>query len=140
MRKLFCASSLLFLLTACTHNIYLVSRRSGDIAKGDIVTIPGQHSGDMSIVLKNKTYNGRWVYMENGGAIGFGAANAFSGTHSAYGTSTVAMQSTDGGGTILASASDGSRLRCSFSYNSWGKTGVGICSLNSGEQYDLQIN
>jgi hypothetical protein len=47
---------------------------------------------------------------------------------------------TGGNGSVLASAPDGSALRCVFQYSEWGSTGVGVCEDNRGEMYDLQIN
>jgi hypothetical protein len=47
---------------------------------------------------------------------------------------------TGGDGSVLASAADGSTIRCAFQYSEWGSTGVGVCQDGSGETYDLQIN
>ena len=47
---------------------------------------------------------------------------------------------TGGGGTILASAGDGSTLHCQFEYNQFGATGIGVCQDNKGVFYDLQIH
>jgi hypothetical protein len=47
---------------------------------------------------------------------------------------------TGGDGSILASAADGSTIRCAFQYSEWGSTGLGVCEDGSGETYDLQIN
>jgi len=128
-------------LTACVqnHNLYLVGRGTGATAKTTITTA-GNQGGDVSIELKGQTYTGHWVYMANGGMVGVGTAAAFSGVHSAYGTNTMVASSTMGGGTLLASAPDGSQLRCTYSYNSLGKSGIGECQDSSGETYDLQIN
>lgn len=127
------------LLSACAHNIYIVGRKSGAIATATIITA-GNKSGDIELVLKGKTYKGRWVYMSSGGAIGLSAASAFSGAYSAFGSGMMAMGSTLGNGTVLAAAPDGSKLHCMFTYNDWGKTGYGECKDSEGETYDLQIS
>lgn len=140
MKKLFYIIPSLFFLTACQHGLYLANRKSGDVAQGEVTVVPGQHSGDISIALKGRTYKGRWVYMEHGGVMGYSSASAFSGATSAFGTSTFAAGSTQGSGTILASAPGGSQLRCAFTYNEWGDSGIGTCKTSNGDEYDLQIN
>ncbi len=119
--------------------MYLVGRTTGAKGTARVVTA-GNHSGDISIQLAGKTYTGRWVYAPGGGSIGFGTASAFSGTQSATATSTFVGLPTGGNGSVLASAPDGSTLRCAFEYSEWGSTGVGVCQDGKGEVYDLQID
>jgi len=135
------AASLLLVVTlsACGHNMYFVGRTSGVKGTTRVVTA-GNHSGDISIDLGGKVYTGRWVYAPGGGSIGFGTATAFSGGQTATANSTVIGLPTGGNGTVLASAPDGSELRCAFNYSEWGSTGVGVCEDSKGETYDLQIN
>ncbi len=132
--------ALAFLLTACEHNVYLVGRTSGVTGNSTVVANPGQNGGDISIAIGKKTYTGKWVYVADGGAIGVGTATAVSGTAVATASGTTVVEPMHGGGSILASASDGTRLRCSFGYNDWSKTGTGLCKDSKGETYDLQIN
>ncbi len=129
-------------LTACSgHNLYLVGRKSGATGTARIVTTPFQTpGGDVSVVIQDKTYTGKWVYMANGGMVGIGTGTALSGTQSATATSTIVGAPLQGNGSILASAADGSRLRCVFNYNQWNNSGVGTCEDSKGEVYDLQIN
>jgi hypothetical protein len=101
--------------------------------------VTGRGGGDIQISLGGKTYTGTWVYVANGGAIGFGTASAVSGLATATATGTMLAMPTGGGGTILASAGDGSTLRCDYQYNSMGATGLGVCQDNKGGVYDLQI-
>jgi hypothetical protein len=39
----------------------------------------------------------------------------------------------------MTAASDGSTLRCTFTFSEWNLKGVGVCQDNRGETYDLQI-
>lgn len=139
-RRIFIIGTIATILSSCGHNLYFASRTSGATAKGKIVTVPGHPSGDVSIVLHNKTYTGRWVYMSNGGMVGIGTSNIISGTQSATATSTIVGAPLQGNGSILLSAQDGSTLRCGYDYSEWNSSGVGVCQDNKGEVYDLQIN
>lgn len=129
----------LLILSGCGHNLYIVGRTSGATGTAHIVTA-GNHNGDISIALKGKTYVGRWVYAPGGGSVSFGTATAVSGTQSATSTGTAIGLPMGGPGSIIASAPDGSSLRCSFNYSEFGSTGIGICQDGEGETYDLQIN
>jgi len=133
------AVSLIALLGGCTHNLYLAGRSTPVTGGGSIVTA-GNKSGDITLTLGSKTYTGRWVYVMHGGGIGVGTATAFAGGNIATVTGTATSLPTGGGGTILATAPDGSTLRCVFDYSEWGGTGVGVCQDSAGELYDLQIS
>jgi hypothetical protein len=121
-----------------SHNLTFVGRENG--VQGSATIPGGTRSGDVEISLGEKTYKGTWVYVADGGSVGFGSGTAFSGTASASVTATALAMSTAGGGTILASSGDGSTLRCQFSYNQMGQTGVGLCEDNHKALYDLQIH
>jgi hypothetical protein len=123
---------------AINHQVMFVNRATGESGSAQVVTA-GNRGGDIQIVLAGKTYTGSWVYVANGGAIGFANGFASSGLASATATGTMLAMPTGGGGTILASAPDGSTLRCQFQYNQLGNTGIGVCQDNAGGQYDLQI-
>lgn len=129
----------LLVLSGCGHSLYIVGRTSGATGTAHIVTA-GNHSGEISIALKGKTYSGHWVYAPGGGSISVGTATAVSGTQSATATATAIGLPMGGPGSIIASAPDGSSLRCSFDYSEFGSTGIGICQDGEGETYDLQIN
>ena len=128
------------LLCGCERNLYLVDRKSGTTAHTTVTRGPGQFSGDLEITIEEKTYRGRWVAMAQGGTVGFSNAVAFSGLQSATAFGTFAGAPMQANGTILASAADGSQLRCEYNYNDWGHTGVGVCQNSKGKIYDLQIN
>ena len=141
MKRLALLVALTVLLGGCaatTRNLLIVGRENG--AQGSAtVSVLGRTSGDIEIALGGKSYKGTWVYVASGGAVGFGTGTAFSGTASATATSTMMAIPTGGGGTILASAEDGSSLRCQFSYNSMSRSGAGVCQDNHNATYDLQI-
>jgi hypothetical protein len=125
-------------LSGCAHEMKLVDRQSGAVGTASVTTA-GNHSGSISISLNGKTYLGTWVYAPTGGALGFSDATATSGTATATGYGTMAMLPTGGGGSILATAPDGSRIHCTFQYSEFGRDGLGVCQDNKGATYDLQI-
>ena len=136
------AAFLSTLLSGCvsSHTVYFMGRKSAATASTTVSGTPGQNGGPINVTLKGRTYSGRWVYVQSGGAIGFGTATASSGASNATASGTMFSAPTQGGGSILASAPDGSSLHCAFNYNEWSKTGVGTCDDSHGETYDLQIN
>lgn len=125
-------------LAGCTHDVYLVGRTTGAIGTAS-VSGPG-HSGPIAIALAGKAYTGRWVYSPGGGGIGLTQVSATAGLQTTTASATMLSLPSSGPGSILASAADGSSLRCSFQYSEWGKTGMGVCQDSAGEIYDLQIN
>lgn len=130
--------ALAMLLGGCTHNVYMVGQ-NGTTGTAKVTTF-GNHSGAITITLGGKVYTGQWVYAPQGGSVSFGTATAFSGGQSATASSFATGIPTSGPGSILASAPDGSTLRCVFSYSENGQTGIGECQDNRGEIYNLQIN
>lgn len=128
------------LLTACSHTLTFVGQKSGAIGSASITTF-GNQSGTMDINLNGKVYTGQWVYSPQGGGMAFGSASAYSSTgQSAFATGTATSLPMGGPGSILARATDGSSLRCGFTFSEWGRNGIGQCADNTGEVYDLQIN
>jgi hypothetical protein len=117
-----------------------VNRTTGETGSSVVGTGIGSHGGDIQIALAGKTYSGTWVYVSDGGAVAFSNGFATSGLATATATGTIAALPTGGGGTILASAGDGSTLRCQFQYNQLGASGIGVCQDNKGGSYDLQIH
>jgi hypothetical protein len=115
----------------------MVGQTTGAKGAARIVTA-GNHSGSISLDMAGKVYSGRWVYVPGGGSIGFGTTIASSGIHVATASSMMIGLPTGGNGSVLASAADGSTIRCAFQYG--GSTGVGVCQDDRGEIYDLQIN
>ena len=128
----------LLAVTGCTRTFYFVGRSSGVTATA---TVPAGHpSNVISFTLAGKTYTGRYAVVAEGGSIGFGNTFVTSGTHSAVATGMFTALPTQGNGTIMASAADGSTIYCVFNWSQMTRTGVGICEDNHGEVYDLQTD
>lgn len=138
MRAVLTIVALAACLAGCSHQVYVVGRSTGATGATS-VSGPGS-SGPISIALGGKTFIGRWVYTPGGGGVGFTQAAATTGGQTISGTATTFSLPAGGPGSILASAPDGTSLRCSFQYSSWGGTGMGVCQDSAGEIYDLQIN
>lgn len=137
MRRLALFFGVAIVLGGCAHNLTIVNRQTGEVGTASAT---GNRNGDIHIMIGGKTYSGTWVYMTNGGAVGFSSGTAISGIATASAFGTMSTMPTGGGGTILASAADGSTLRCEFQYNQIGSTGVGVCQDSHGGLYDLQIH
>jgi hypothetical protein len=132
---------LLVALGGCTlsHDFYLMGRQTG-VTGTATVPANGHRGGPIEIMLAGKPYRGQWAYMEIGGAVGIGMASAYGGGQTATATGVFAGLPTGGNGTVLAAASDGSTLRCTFNFSEWNLKGIGVCQDNRGETYDLQIH
>lgn len=125
-------------LIGCGQTVYVTGRGSAPSGTTTIST-SGTGSGDITIPLGAKVYSGRWVYVPQGGSVGFTTATAFSGGRSASGTGTTIIGPSGGGGTVIMSAEGAPAIRCAFSYSEWTRTGVGECQDDAGGSYDLQI-
>ena len=139
MKKIVSAAILAILVNGCAHHINIVARTNGAAGTATVNAV-GTRGGPIQITLNGKEYNGSWVYMSNGGAIGISSANAQIGGMSGSASGLAVGMGTMGGGTVLASSADGSSLRCQFQYNQMGASGIGVCQDGSGEVYDMQIN
>lgn len=128
----------LLALTGCGHNLYLVGRSTAKTGHARIVAVG--HSGDVTMEVAGTQYAGRWVYMPSGGSFGVASTTAFSGGHTASAVGNFTALPTEGNGSILAAAGDGTQLRCVFAFNAMGQTGMGECQDTAGEIYDLQID
>ena len=122
-----------------SHDFYLMGRQSG-VTGSATVPANGQHGGPIAITLGGKIFEGRWVYAESGGSAGIATATSVSGTQTATATGTFIGLPTGGNGTVMAAASDGTTLRCTFYFSEWNLKGTGVCQDNKGETYDLQIS
>lgn len=122
-----------------SHSFYLMGQTTGVSGSG---TVPanGQHGGPITITLGGKTYEGQWVYVEDGGSVGLGTTTAVSGTRTATAVGSFVGLPTGGNGNVVAAAADGSTLHCTFEFSEWDLKGVGTCKDNRGETYDLQIH
>lgn len=125
-------------LGACGHNVYLTSRSTG--LQGTTVVKGGSGGGDMAITLGPRLYSGRWVYAATGGGTSFGTATSFSGGQTATATGTFVALPTGGNGTVIASAPDGTQLRCAFNYSELSDAGTGVCQDSTGQIFDMQIH
>ena len=74
----------------------------------------GSGGGKITISLGPRQYSGRWIYAAVGGGVGFGSTMTKSGKQVSTASATFVDTPTGGNGTVLASASDGSTLRCAF--------------------------
>jgi hypothetical protein len=92
------------------------------------------NSGELTIVLKEDTYKGKWVYAAGGS---FGLLNTY-GTNPK--TGTVIGVSGSGIGNALLRCNSGMNLRCEFKYSEWTGTGLGVCQDGDGKLYDMQID
>lgn len=123
----------------CSHTVHVIGRAGAPSGTTTVATGGQGGSGDMTLPLDGKVYNGRWVYVPSGGGIGLTTATAYNGWHSATATGTTVMPPMGGNGSLLLSAGAGDTLRCMFNYSSWHSTGIGECQDDAGRSYDLQI-
>ncbi len=122
------------------RSLYLVDHRTGAVGTSNFTTVAHQTSGQMDIALNGKTYIGSWVYSPQGGSRVRNFGTAFDSNGQAVaGLSTTVVRPSGGPGSILATASDGSTLRCAFEFSEAGQNGRGECQDNAGGNYDLQI-
>lgn len=126
-------------VSGCSHNLTLISRQGGGAGDG----VAEELGKKVTINLNGKIYTGQYVF--GGGTVAFtnsyGSAAAYSGagTATAYGSgmSTTYMPGS-GNGRVLATSADGDAIRCEFQYSSG--NGIGVCTDNAENVYDLQIN
>jgi len=78
--------------------------------------------------------------MANGGAMTVRMATGISGGHAATAGGIALSAPAQGGGSVFASAADGSTLHCEYVFNTLSRSGVGVCQDSAGEVFDLQIN
>jgi hypothetical protein len=129
------------LLAGCvsSHSFYLMGRQSGVSGSG-IVPANGRHGGPITITIGARQFTGQWIYMESGGSVGIETATGYSSRGAATATGIGVGLPTGGNGNVIASAPDGTTLRCAFNFSEIDMHGVGLCQDNKGETYDLQIN
>jgi hypothetical protein len=125
------------LLAGCGHTVDITSRSTGET--GHTSVPPFVHQGQLSIILNGKNYTGPWVYLPQGGGVSLTSGFVSSGFRTASLTSTGLILPSGGNGQVLLHATDGSRIRCLFTFSEWSSTGMGECEDNNGEMYDVQI-
>lgn len=130
---------LIFVGCARHYDVNLLSQSTVDQGHTTIIVTTGHPGGEFAILLRGKQYNGRWIYVANGGSAAYGTTSGFSGSRAVMASGTSLVLPTQGGGSVIASASDGSTLRCQYYFNAFSRSGVGVCQGNDGAGYDLQI-
>jgi hypothetical protein len=136
--KIILSLSILMLLSACSPQLQLISRKNNGNGTG-VAHIIGK---EVSITLNNKEYEGTYVYDggQNVNTTSYGTATAYSGTQNiniyANGQSNTYVPGTGNGKLIATSGND--TLRCDFNFRHG--TGVGYCINNNGSEYDLIIH
>jgi hypothetical protein len=93
----------------------------------------------VEITLRGKIYKGHYTFVEQGFST-FTTGYATSGTRSAWGNGVGYAAASAGQGNILARASDGSGLRCNFSFSNSSYSGMGECQDDQGGIWDMQIS
>ena len=123
------AAFLSTLLSGCvsSHTVYFMGRKSAATASTTVSGTPGQNGGPINVTLKGRTYSGHWVYVQSGGAIGFGTATASSKRKQCNcignDVQPLRLKAAD---QFSASAPDGSSLHaCAFNYNEMEQDGSG---------------
>ena len=126
-------------LSGCAgHGVYLTGRTTGLKAQNKFrILNPGS---DVSFVLGNEIYTGRWVYMSSGGAVGVGTTTTFGGVRPVSTTGTFIGLPTEGNGTYIGTSTSGATLRCTFSFSQMNLKGIGLCQDSKGETFDMQID
>jgi hypothetical protein len=122
------------------YDVYMMGRSSAGQARTTITVNTGHPNGDFTILLHGKQYVGRWIYVAGGGSVTVGMATGVSAGQVAMANGMAISAPTQGDGSVLASAPDGSTLHCRYSFHSWTRSGVGICQDNDGGIFDLQIS
>ncbi|WP_288094202.1 hypothetical protein [Thiomonas sp.] len=132
MKSGWIALTLVALLSGCaTYNLTLQPRGQGAIARGTAK----QLDKSVSVELDGRTFTGHYAYVQGGS---FTLGSATSGTQ--YATGNTMGVSAAGNGDLLAHSPDGHNLHCVFSFSSWTQAGYGVCQVDGGKVYDLQIS
>ena len=131
MTKKWLAGIIVLALQGCaTYDLALMPRGTGAMAHG----IAKQIDKSVSITLEDRTYTGRYVYVQGGS---FSLATGFAGSQVA--TANAIGLNAVGNGNALAQSPDGHNLRCVFSFSGWSQAGTGVCLTDAGMLYDMQI-
>jgi hypothetical protein len=97
-------------------------------------TAQGSGSGAFKLDIDGKLYEGQWALVGSGS---IGVASLTGPDVRALGYSASASPGT---GIANARASDGSIIRCEFTFSSWSNSGFGVCEDSDGRGFDLFIN
>jgi hypothetical protein len=146
-------------ISGCAGKFTLIDRSDGQVYKGstDGSTMGG--SGNATLIIEGESYSGPWIYQSSGGAFNFtnfSSTSSISGsatTVGTYGSSTTTLNGTGvssgsatgtsvsavGNGMVNARSISGKFVRCIFTFNTIGNTGIGECLRNDGRAYDLTV-
>lgn len=133
MRKLLLMLTLLA-LAGCSYNIALMKRGSSEVAQGTA----SENGKTVEITLDGKVYKGHYTFVQQGFST-FSTGYATSGYHSAWGNGAGYAAASAGQGNVLATAPDGSGLRCQFAFSTSSHSGMGECQDDQGGIWDMQI-
>jgi hypothetical protein len=129
-------------LMGCTryYDVNVMGQASAIQGQTTIAVTTGHPSGEFSLQLNTgKHYHGRWIYVATGGSVSFGTATVISRTRYATANMTGFDVPTEGGGSVVATAEDGSTLNCHYVFNAMTRSGMGTCQENGGPLMDMQI-
>lgn len=126
-------------LVACAHTVTIIPLDGSPPGHGSAEGKGWGNSGVITVELAGRHYVGEWIYVENGGSIGYSTATAFSGAHTATAFGTVFNAPMSGNGQAHMRSDDGHVLNCGFNYSQWSATGIGQCADADGKLYDLHI-
>lgn len=138
MTKNFILFLSIIFLSSCAHNLELISRNKSPNGVGNAQELGKQ----VTININGKEYKGTYVYdgMKIFTTTGNATATAYnrSGSTTAYanGSSTSYIPGS-GNGKIIATSGDDT-IRCDFMYEDF--SGLGYCTNNTGNEYDLIIH
>jgi len=147
------------LIGGCTGKFTLIDRSDGHVYNGSTDGSTMRGSGNATLIIEGESYSGPWIYQASGGAFNFtnfSSTSSISGTAATvgpYGSSTTTLNGTGissalatgtsvsavGNGMVNARSTSGKFVRCVFTFNTIGNTGIGECLRNDGRAYDLTV-
>ncbi|WP_368187298.1 hypothetical protein [Aestuariibius sp. HNIBRBA575] len=127
-------------LAACSPQLTLMSRTTGNMGTGVVENAALGNSGTLTVSFSDEIYTGTWTTVQNPGSYSFGMINVSDYSNGGgFGNFNAYSMSDSGFGTALLSSNKGRSMRCEFEYNSMSMTAVGICKINqTNEIFDLQ--
>ena len=149
------AASCALLLSGCAAQLSFIDRVDGSKYAGRTGSTAGG-AGAAQAEIAGRSYTGEWIFQRSGGSMmlgsmgtsSFGSGTVQSGTNSAFlygfGSTTGSMSAlavpTSGQGMLhLRAVEGGSHVRCIFTFNAMGNTGIGECRREDGREFDLLI-
>ncbi|WP_244191313.1 hypothetical protein [Ralstonia insidiosa] len=132
MKAKFATLAAVLVLSGCVTqmNLSLLPRGPGQIAHGAL----HREGKAAEIVIGGHSYVGTWAYVQGGSF----SVSTLGGT-GGFATGGSTTESATGEGNIIASSRDAGNLRCAFNYSRSSSSGTGLCRLDDGSLYDLQL-